>query len=161
MNKKNLLALSLVWVLTVSSIWYAGASFSWKSFGKWFWIKSELNIDKELLESMSSEERKAYMNEKREEMKANFENRELVIDKLLNKQTLTSDEDSLRLEIIKERSEKKLQMEEMKWKMEEKKAIMEKVKSWIELTNEEQELINSFKWEMKWKMKNINRWFNR
>jgi hypothetical protein len=78
---------------------------------------------------MTSDEKQAFMEEKREEMKTHFESRELVIDKLLNKETLNNEEDNLRLEIIKERSERKLQMEEMQTKMEEKRAIMEKVKS--------------------------------
>jgi hypothetical protein len=78
---------------------------------------------------MTSDEKQAFMEEKMEEMKTHFESRELVIDKLLNKETLNNEEDNLRLEIIKERSERKLQMEEMQTKMEEKRAIMEKVKS--------------------------------
>jgi hypothetical protein len=58
-------------------------------------------------EAMTNEERQEYMETKMEENKVKLEKKEAVLDKLLNLQTLTAEEELIRQEIIKERTERK------------------------------------------------------
>lgn len=87
------------------------------------------------------------------ENKAKQEARENLIDKLLAGQTLTSDEETIRAEIIKERAEMKAKKAEIEAKMAKMKTIMEKKKAGTTLTTEEQAVLDSMKSNMqKWKM---------
>jgi hypothetical protein len=57
-------------------------------------------------EAMTGEERQEYMKTKMEEFRVESEKKEAVVDKLLNLQTLTAEEELIRQEIIKERTER-------------------------------------------------------
>ncbi|MDR2411605.1 MAG: hypothetical protein LBD88_03340 [Candidatus Peribacteria bacterium] len=63
---------------------------------------------------MTSEERQEYMKTKMEETKAKLEKKEAVLDKLLNLQALTAEEELIRQEIVKERAERKAKLNEIK-----------------------------------------------
>lgn len=113
----------------------------WKWWlGMWFWDKLT-DEEKTALESMTNEEKKEFFEEKRSEAESKREARETVIDKLLSWETLTSDEEVIKQEIIENRAEMKLKREEM----EEIKTLMEKVKNGETLTDKEQAQLDDFK----------------
>jgi hypothetical protein len=72
------------------------------------------DAEKTSLESMSDTEKKAFFDKKRLEAEAKKDARETVIDKLLAGTALSSDEETIRAEIIKERSEMKAKKAEFK-----------------------------------------------
>jgi len=101
-----------------------------------------------------TDEQKAEMLEKREEMQAEKELKkeqklaqEAVIDALLAGETLTADQEILRAEMIEKRAEIKEKKAEMEEKMQEIKAILEKVKAGETLSDEEQTTLDTFKAE--------------
>lgn len=85
--------------------------------------------------------------------------RENVIDKLLSWTTLTTEEEVIRQDIIKERATKKTEMEKRKKEMEEVKVIMDKKRAWTTLTTEEQSKLDSFKMNKKWWKWHDRKWF--
>ena len=70
-------------------------------------MKELTTEEKTALESMTDAEKKAFFESKQTEAKVKMETRESVIDKLLAGTTLTSEEETIRQEIIKERAEMK------------------------------------------------------
>ena len=84
------------------------------------------DAEKTAFEALSDTEKKVFMDKKRTEMEAKMEARDAIIDKLLAGITLTSTEESLRQEIIKERALMKTKRAEMKAQMEKVKAILDK-----------------------------------
>jgi len=91
----------------------------WKWNGEWRWNKGGFINDltteeKTALETMTTEEKKAFFETKKVEMEAKREAHENVIDKLLAWEKLTSDEELVRAEIVKERAERKAEMEARK-----------------------------------------------
>lgn len=101
------------------------------------------DAEKTALESMTDTEKQAFFDKKRAEAETKRDAREAVIDKLLAGTTLTTDEETLRKEIITERAERKAKQAEMKAKMDQIKAIMDKKKAGTTLTTEEQALLDS------------------
>mgnify|MGYP002350949313 CR=1 FL=1 len=136
--------------------WHGWERWHWWPWmwGEWFWWEMNKLTDEEktALESMTDEEKKAFFEEKRTEAETKRESRENVIDKLLAWETLTTDEETVRQEIITERAERKVKQEEMN----EMRTLMEKVKNWETLTDEEQTKVDNFKanmperWEWRW-----------
>lgn len=119
---------------------------------RWFMWDSLTDEEKTALESMTTEEKQAFYEAKRVEQESERQAQENVIDKLLAWEILTSEEEVVRQEIITQRAEKKVEMEERQAKMEEMKTIMEKQNSWEELTEDEQTILDEFKsWEWRWK----------
>jgi len=109
------------------------------------WIRGLSEEEQEVFQNMSDEEKEAFLNTKREEQRAEAQARqeenqvrENVIDKLLAWESLTTEEEILRQEIITERAERKQ-------KMEERKALMDKKISGEELTDEEEASLNEMK----------------
>lgn len=171
MNKK-ILAVVLLFSVTSAWIWvtFADDSSTWstgtwvtnnwffknfKDFG-WFkhrkeWFKNNLIDDEKTeLASISDVEKKSFFDKKREEQivlmeknKADRELREWVIDALLAWKSLTSEQEILRNEIIKERAERKIQMLEREEEMTNFRAIMDKKKTWETLTSEEQTILDN------------------
>lgn len=95
------------------------------------------------LESMTNAEKQAFFEKKRTEMEAKRDAREAVIDKLLAGATLTSDEEALKKEIIKERAEMKAKRTEMEANRKKVEAVIAKQKAGTTLTAEEQTLLDS------------------
>lgn len=133
--------------------------FGWKQKfkkGKAWFMKSITDEEKTALESMDDEEKKAFFEAKKVERKAEKEAKKIerlahenVIDKLLAWETLTSDEETLRSEIIEKRAERKLQREAREAEMGKIKTIMEKKKAWEDLSEEEEAKLDEVKWK-KW-----------
>lgn len=110
----------------------------------WFWGKMMDDLsyeEKAALESMTDEEKQTFFETKRTEQKAKMEARESVIDKLLAWETLTSDEEVVRQEIITQRAEEKVKRSQM----EEVRTLMEKQKNGETLTTDEQTKIDELK----------------
>ncbi|MDD2870706.1 MAG: hypothetical protein PHS49_01845 [Candidatus Gracilibacteria bacterium] len=100
--------------------------------------------------SMSDVEKKSFFDKKREEQivlmeknKVDRELREGVIDALLAGKSLTSEQEILRNEIIKERAERKTKMLEKEEEMTKFRAIMDKKKTGETLTSEEQTILDN------------------
>jgi hypothetical protein len=92
------------------------------------------------------------------EQKTKMEAHENVIDKVLAWSTLTSEEETTKQEIIKERAEKKLERETREAEMVTIKPILEKKKAWTTLTSDEQAKLDVFQSEWHWKgMKGMRR----
>lgn len=91
----------------------------WKEWkGKWMWKSNKgwfmnnlTTEEKTALESMTTEEKIAFFEAKKLEMKAKRDAHENVIDKLLAWEDLTADEEIVRAEIVKERAERKAKMQ--------------------------------------------------
>ncbi len=130
--------------------------------GKWHWDRwwemrergFENNLtdaEKTALKTMTNAEKQTFFETKMTTQKAKMEAYENVIDKLLAWVTLTSEEEAIKQEIIKQRAERKAKMVEMETKMTEIKAILEKKKSGETLTSDEQAKLDTFKSERHWK----------
>ncbi len=124
---------------------------SWMEYFKGGLMKNNLtNEEKIALNSMTDEQKIEFYNKKTEEQLVKRGLKESVIDTLLAWGKLTSEQEVIRNEIIKERAE-------MKAKMEEFKTIMEKRKAWETLTNEEESMLEGFKYNKKgkhfWKLR--------
>jgi Tfp pilus assembly protein FimV len=83
--------------------------------------------------------------------KAKMEAHENVIDKVLAWSTLTSEEETIKQEIIKQRAEMKTKRVEMEAKIAEVKTILEKKKAWTTLTSDEQAKLDASHSEWHWK----------
>lgn len=114
------------------------------SHGFGFKINELTTEEKTKLESMTDDEKKAFFESKKLEIQAKIESHENVIDKLLAGQTLSSDEEKIRAEIIKQRAEMKLKKQEM----EEIKNLINKQRNWETLTTDEQTKFDEFKSQM-------------
>lgn len=177
-NKKILAGLLLVSIAT-AWIWstFANNTNTWSTstwnvdkceFNKWFWFWKHFwnkfwhynltDTEKTALKTMTNDEKKAFLDKKELENKklmdekfAKMEKKEAVIDALLTWNKLTSEQEILKTELIKERSDRKKELETRKNNMLEIKRIIDKKESWVELTNEEKTKIEQFKWEKKGK----------
>lgn len=165
----------LVWLLiaTVTTAWlsysYADSTSTWSSntkkefrsnfwswshrwlsfenmwFVRWFnWVELT-DTEKTALQSMTAEQKKTFFEQKMTTEKAQRDAKETVIDKLLAWQTLTVWEETIRQEIIKERAERKTQIQARETQMQTIKAILEKKKNGETLTADEQATLDSFK----------------
>jgi len=113
----------------------------WKWHGRDGFMWQELTYaEKTALQSMTDTEKKSFFEQKRTEAEAKMTAEDNVIDKLLAWQTLTSDEETVRQEIIKERADIKVK----KTEMDSMRTIMEKKKNWETLTSDEQSKLDSF-----------------
>lgn len=129
--------------------WSWGLIWNENFWFKWMpWFIDLTSDEKTKLENMTNDEKKVFFDSKKLENDKKIESRELVIDKLLNGTTLTSEEELIKQEIITQRNE----MKTKKVEMEEMRKLMEKVKNWETLTNEEQTKVNEFqsKFPKKW-----------
>lgn len=135
--------------------WYF-KDFDWFGRGNHFkWGKFKDNLtdaEKTALATMTDEQKTAFYAKKKEDQKvimeqemAKRELKEWVIDTLLAGWTLTPEQQILKTEIIKERADRKIQMEQRKTQMNEIKTIMEKKKNWETLTTEEEAKLSQFK----------------
>lgn len=93
---------------------------------------------------MTDEEKQAFFDAKRDEMEAQREQRETVIDKKLNDETLTDDEKVVLEEIKTQRAEMKAKREEQKAAFEAIKPIMEKKRNGETLTDDERAQLDAF-----------------
>lgn len=137
--------------------------FANKGFGKWNFFDAMTDDEKTAFETMTQDEKKDYMENKRIENEEKMQAREDVIDALLAWKTLTSEQQTIKAEIIKERAERKAIMQERKANMEAIKTILEKKKSWSTLTEEEQTKLDELSnksWFWHWKWNKWNKWFN-
>ncbi|GAB0175217.1 MAG: hypothetical protein HHAS10_10960 [Candidatus Altimarinota bacterium] len=100
------------------------------------------DAEKTSLESMTNTEKQAFFQKKRTEAEAKRSAHEAVIDKLLAGTALTTDEESLRQDIIKERAEMKTKRAEMEAKRTQFEAILEKQKAGTTLTQDEQKILD-------------------
>ncbi len=100
--------------------------------------------EKTQLESMTDEQKQAFFETKRAEQEAKMEAREIVIDKLLNGETLTDAEKLIVEEIKTERAEQK----QRKLQAEELRTLFEKSKNWETLTTDEQAKLDELKASM-------------
>lgn len=141
--------------------------FGWKMWERWEWkwigwkmwgqfMNNLTDAEKTALTTMTDTEKQAFFEKKREENKVKRDAHENVIDKVLAGKTLTSDEETTKQEIIKERADKKAQKVQMEAKMTEIKPILDKKKAWTTLTADEQAKLDAFKasrpeWEWRWK----------
>lgn len=106
-----------------------GAKFGWKRKGGWNLTDEE----KTALESMTDDEKKAFFETKKEEMKAQKEAGKTVIDKLINGESLTADEEAMRLEMIAKMTEKS-----DSGKTKERSEVISKILAGDELTADEE-----------------------
>ncbi|NDK08545.1 hypothetical protein EOM39_04870 [Candidatus Gracilibacteria bacterium] len=105
------------------------------------------DAEKTALESMSDTEKQEFFEKKREEQKAKMEAHENVIDKVLAGSTLTAEEETIKQEIITQRTERKTKIAEMEAKIAEIKPILEKKKAGTTLTADEQTKLDEFEAE--------------
>lgn len=167
------LLIASAWASYTGSISNLDSTWTKYEFKKWMngWMKWLTDEEKTLVESMTTEERTAFFEAKKAERDAEMEAKQLerksheaVIDKLLSWETLTSDEELIRAEIIKKRAERKAEQEAREAKMEEIKTIIEKKEAWETLTEDEQAKLDEMKSEFKGKkwhkggMKAWERW---
>lgn len=117
----------------------------WEWFGwKWaFWVGFDNLTDEEKtqLESMTDEQKQAFFEAKRQEQEVKMEAREVVIDKLLNGETLTDEQKVIVEEIKAQRAEHKAKKAEM----ESVRVLFEKVKNGETLSSDEQTKLDEFK----------------
>lgn len=141
MNKKNIL---LATIATVSAIWFSSAfanidnldsennqnkrqnteniqmvnfkwkMYDWKMHGRWKMMMLLTEDEKKKLESMTNDQKKDFFESKKTEMEVKMKSYEAVIDKLLAWETLTSDEENIRKEIIEQRAQRKVRETEHK-----------------------------------------------
>lgn len=117
------------------------------------WLTQE---EKTSLESMTTEERQAFFEQKKAEIQAQMEVKkaerdahESVIDKLINGDSLSAEEQVILEEIKQKRAERQ-----------ELRALMDKLRVWDELTVEEQAKHDELKSSFTWKVVQ-GRWFTR
>lgn len=90
--------------------WMMGREVWMMEWMKWWFINNLTTEEKSALENMTNDEKKAFFEKKREEQKVLMESRENVIDKLLAGEILSAEEELIRVNIIKERAERKPMM---------------------------------------------------
>jgi len=145
MNNK---ILSLILVVGIASTWFAGISAANSGL---LWEDIEQRVDamesklksgkgmkhltddeKASLESMTDDEKTVFFTAKKEEKKAEKQAWKAVVDKLINGETLTADEEAIRLEIL-------AKIEERSGKHSKSGAeIIAKILAWDELTSDEE-----------------------
>lgn len=183
--KKNIIISSIVASILVTwMLWYS-ASADDSDFGDKFergqfelssdfkkghnWgMKGLTAEEKTSVENMTNEEKTAFMEAKKAEKTAEKEAKKVeraahenVIDKLLAWDSLTSEEEAVRAEIITKRAERKIEKEAKQAEMEEIKTIFEKKKVWEDLTDEETTKLNEFKGSFKAKGGKSGKWGNK
>ena len=122
--------------------------------------KKFMDAKKEAFKNMSDEEKNALKEKIKVERDAHIAERQAksqVIDDLLAWKTLTSEQETLRTEIIKERAERKAEKLKRQEKMEAVKSIFEKKKAGEKLTDEEKTTLNEFKSKKRWGHRGENR----
>jgi Spy/CpxP family protein refolding chaperone len=145
MKTNKIIAGAIATSILVTGLWVASADFG-EIKNNFKNHKIELTEEqKTQIESMSQDEKKAFFQTKKTEMHADREAKENVIDKLLAGETLTSDEEILKDEIIVQRAEKKLKMEERQANKEEMKTIIDKKKNGEALTQDEEAKLEEMK----------------
>lgn len=88
----------------------------WFWFWKEWWFLNNLTTEeKTKLDKMTNEEKKLFLETKRNEFKTKQDLKEKVIDKILNWETLSKEEETIKQEIIKQRTEFKQKRNEMKY----------------------------------------------
>ncbi|MDD3302375.1 MAG: hypothetical protein PHN31_02385 [Candidatus Gracilibacteria bacterium] len=118
-----------------------GGDMGGKGHGRGHFMGQELtDAEKTALQSMTDDEKKIFFEQKITEAEAKMIAEDNVIDKLLAGQTLTSDEETVRQEIIKERADRK----EKKAEMDSMRTIMGKKKNGETLTSDEQAKLDTF-----------------
>lgn len=128
-----------------------GNKMEWMKMGMGKNLMDLTEDEKTALKSMTDEEKQTFFENKQEENKKKMELRESVIGKLLNGETLTVDEETIRKEMIKERTDKKAEQE----KRNKIQSILEKNSNGETLTEGEKELLlehflNNKQSKMKW-----------
>jgi len=121
--------------------------------GRWFnWIELT-DAEKQSLTTMTAEQKKAFFEQKMQVAKTEKLAHDSVIDKLLAWLSLTTEEETLRQTIIKERATMKVKQAEMQVM----KAIMQKSRNGEALTADEQAKLTTFQashsikhWTGKW-----------
>ncbi|MDD5769722.1 MAG: hypothetical protein PHE25_02040 [Candidatus Gracilibacteria bacterium] len=106
------------------------------------------DAEKTALETMTSDDKRAFFEKKITDEQAKKEAQETVIDKLLAGTTLTADEEIIRTEIIKQRAERKAEMEARKKEIASIKTIIEKKRAGTILTTDEQATFDKFQADM-------------
>lgn len=101
------------------------------------------DAEKTAFSAMSDADKRTFLEKKRTEFEAKIEARDTVIDKLLAGTSLTTEEETLRKDIITERIAMKAKHTEMKAEMEKIKVILDKKQAGTALTTEEQALLDS------------------
>ena len=147
MKNKRVLATAVALSIMTTGITASFADFGW--FGKVKNLNFENRIDKSELTEEQIAEKKA----ERETQKMEMEAREAVIDALLNGETLTTEQESIRADIIEDRAARKAEKAEMEAKREEIKAILEKKKNGEDLTEDETALLEEMKPNRGWNRK--------
>lgn len=117
--------------------------FEWR-MGFWGGFNNLTDEEKENLETLTDEEKEAFFEAKRQEQEVKMDEREAVIDKLLNGETLSDAQKVIVEEIKAQRAEHKTKKAEM----EAIKALFEKVKNGETLTSDEQTKLDKFKANM-------------
>lgn len=183
MNNKKIASLVLSAIVAWMVVSASSADFNWENFlfdktemkqhfqkGVNGWMKWLTDDEKNQVESMTDEDKKAFLetkkaerNVEREAKQAERQVHEKVIDKLLEGESLTADEETLRAEIIEKRAERKIEREAKELERAEMKSIMEKKRAWEDLTEDEEakldEMKSQFKWK-KWGKKGDRKWGN-
>ena len=144
MNNKILSIILIAWIYTIGFTWLLSADDTNNDF-----ISNTfkgLNGDR-FINNLTSEEKKVFFETKQAERKS-YNN---VIDKLLAGETLTTEEEEYRVEIIEKKAERKIKQEARKVEMEEIKIILKKKRAWENLTEEEEAKLYEMKRKMRWK----------
>lgn len=105
------------------------------------------DAEKTALQSMSDSEKQAFFEKKMETARAERDAKEAVIDKVLNGESLTSDEQTLLTTIKTERAAQKEERAKREAEMTAMKAIFDKQKAGTTLTADEQAKLDAFKQE--------------
>ncbi|MFA5917150.1 MAG: hypothetical protein WC850_02840 [Candidatus Gracilibacteria bacterium] len=105
------------------------------------------DAEKTALTTMTDSEKQTFFETKMTEQKAKMITHENVIDKLLAGQTLTPSEETTKQEIIKERADRKIEMQKRQADMAEIKTILEKKKAGTTLTSDEQAKLDASRLE--------------
>lgn len=145
-------------------VWLENHFKKWKN-GNMKWLTAE---EKTALESMTTEEKTAFYAKKRavrksemEARKAEREAHEAVIDRLLNWEKLTTDEQAILEQIKIKRAERKALSIANEVKMQEMQTIMDKKMNWWTLTEDEKaklEELRGMKKGWMWMMWRIRGW---
>lgn len=101
------------------------------------------DTEKTQLESMSEEQKKSFFEQKMTAEKTKMDAQEQVIDKLLAGTQLTSDEETIRQQIITDRAARKTEMANRQAEMQKMKTIFDKQKAGTALTAEEQAALDA------------------
>lgn len=120
-----------------------------RDFGKGHWPHiGNLQLtdeEKTQLSTMTNQQKQDFFKAKRTEQIKQKQAEDIVIDKLLAGQTLTSDEETIRQTIIKDRANRKAQETKRETERQQLEAIKTKQQSGQILTSDEQTLLDSIK----------------